>query len=363
MNATSPPAETHNGPFPRPGRTGVLIVNLGTPDAPETGPVRRYLREFLSDPRVIDMNPVGRALLLNLVILPFRPRKSAEAYRLVWGEQGSPLLAHGIALADALRERLGPGIPVELGMRYGRPSIARALARLRERETDRVLVLPLYPQYASATTGSTLEKVFREAARLVNVPDLRTIPPFYDHPGFIRAFTAVGRPVLEEMRPDFVLFSYHGLPEAQVKKADETGRHCLRSDGCCEAIVSANRNCYRAQCFATSRLLARELGLETGRWQVTFQSRLGRTPWIRPYTDEVIAGLPARGFKRVAAFSPAFVADCLETLEEIGMRGKEAFLAAGGEDFRLVPSLNANPVWVDAVEDMVRRPRAWIPGV
>jgi ferrochelatase len=339
-----------------------LIVNLGTPDAPETGAVRRYLREFLSDPRVIDLNPVGRALLLNLVILPFRPQKSAAAYRLIWGEDGSPLLRHGLALVEAVRETLGPGIPVELGMRYGNPSIARALARLREHRVDRVIALPLYPQYASATTGSTLEKIFREASRLVNVPDLRTLPPFYDHPGFIRAFAAVGRPVLEEMRPDFVLFSYHGLPESQVKKSDETGAHCLRADSCCEAVVAANRNCYRAQCVATTRLLARELGLEDGRYQATFQSRLGRTPWIRPYTDEVITELPGRGIKKVAVFSPAFVADCLETLEEIGMRGKEAFLQAGGDEFRLVPSLNAHPQWVDTVVEMILRPRKWVAG-
>jgi ferrochelatase len=271
-------------------------------------------------------------------------------------------LRHGLALVEAVRETLGPGIPVELGMRYGNPSIARALARLRERRVDRVIALPLYPQYASATTGSTLEKIFREASRLVNVPDLRTLPPFYDHPGFIRAFAAVGRPVLEEMRPDFVLFSYHGLPESQVKKSDETGAHCLRADSCCEAVVAANRNCYRAQCVATTRLLARELGLEDGRYQATFQSRLGRTPWIRPYTDEVITELPGRGIKKVAVFSPAFVADCLETLEEIGMRGKEAFLQAGGDEFRLVPSLNAHPQWVDTVVEMILRPRKWVAG-
>jgi len=355
MSASAPLSERPRPPATRPGRSGVLVVNLGTPDVPDTPAVRRYLREFLSDPRVMDMNPVGRFLLLHLVILPFRPRKSAEAYRQIWGEGGSPLLRHGLELVDRLREQLGPETPVELGMRYGNPSIAGALTRLREREVNRVIVVPLYPQYASATTGSTLEKVSREAARLAEGLDFTAVPPFFDHPGFIRAFAEVGRPVLEETRPDLVLFSFHGLPESQVRKADPTGTHCLASSTCCETLSDANRNCYRAQCFATSRLLARELDLGPDRYEVAFQSRMGRVPWIRPYTAEVIAALPARGIKRVVAFSPAFVADCLETLEEVGLRGRESFLAAGGEEFRLVPSLNTHPVWVETVVEMIRR--------
>ena len=349
-------ANTAPSPTPSPagGRGGVLLVNLGTPDAPRTAEVRRYLREFLSDPRVIDMNPVGRAALLNLVILPFRPRKSAEAYAKVWTDRGSPLLVHGEALRDKVRERLGSEAPVELAMRYGRPSIAAGLRALKDRGVDRVVVLPLYPQFASATTGSTLERVYREAGRFWNVPDLATVPAFYDHPGFIRSFTGVGRPVLEAMKPDRVLFSYHGLPERQVLRSDQSGGHCLRSGTCCDAIGEVNRNCYRAQCFATSRLLARGLGLGADQWTVTFQSRLGRVPWIKPYTDLVLADLPRQGVKRVAVFSPAFVADCLETLEEIAIRGRETFLRAGGEDLRLVPSLNDHPGWIDTVVELVR---------
>ncbi len=221
----------------RPGRTGILLVNLGTPDAPRTAEVRRYLREFLSDPRVLDLPALGRAALLNLVILPFRPARSAEAYAKIWTEAGSPLLVHSRAFAEGVRERLGAGVPVELAMRYGRPSIRGALARLREQEVDRVIVFPLYPQYASATTGSTLEKVYREAALFWNVPDLHTVPAFYDHPGFVEAFARVGRPVLEEFRPDFVLMSYHGLPERQVRRGDDSGAHCLADDACCDAVV------------------------------------------------------------------------------------------------------------------------------
>ncbi len=345
----------------RTSRTGVLLVNLGTPDAPRTPEVRRYLREFLSDPRVIDVSAAGRWALVNLVIAPFRSPRSAEAYRKVWTERGSPLLVHGEDLAAAVRERLGPDVPVELAMRYGNPPVGGALERLRAAGADRVVVLPLFPQFASATTGSALEKVYAEAGRLGNVPDLATVPAFFDHPGFIRAFAGTARPVLARLRPDRVLMSYHGLPERQVRRADPTGSRCLASADCCDRLQDANRNCYRAQCFETSRRLAAALGLESGRWQITFQSRLGRTPWIRPYTDLTLAALPGAGVKRVAVMSPAFVADCLETLEEIAIRGKETFLKAGGEAFELVPSLNAGPAWVDTVVDLVREGTVRVP--
>ncbi len=344
-------------------RTGILLVNLGTPDAPEPGPVRRYLREFLSDPRVIDINPIGRALLLNLVILPFRPKRSAAAYREIWTPEGSPLLNHGRALLAALRERI-PEHPIELAMRYGNPSIAAGLERLRDQSCDQLIVLPLYPQYAASSTGSTVEKVYRTAATLWNTPYVAIVPPFYDHPAFLSAFAEVGEPTLAELAPDHVLFSFHGLPERHVT-ASADPKHCLARADCCEQLIDQNRNCYRAQCFATARGLAARLGLgdEHGveqRWSIAFQSRLGRTPWIRPYTDEVIPALAKRGVRKLAVFCPAFVADCLETLEEIGMRAREDFLAAGGERLELVPSLNSHPSWVAAVEQLVREqlPRA-----
>jgi ferrochelatase len=335
---------------------GLLLVNLGSPDAPTTPAVRRYLHEFLSDPRVIDINPVGRAALLYGVILPFRPAKSAEAYRKVWTDEGSPLLVHGRALAAAVAVRLGEGWKVELAMRYGEPAIAPALARFHEAGIDDLVVLPLYPQYAASSTGSSLEAIFRVLSGRWVVPSLRVVPPFYDDPGFLDAFAEVARPILAEGY-DHVLFSFHGLPERQVKKTDDSGRHCLASDACCERIEPVNRHCYRAQSFATARGLAERLGLDAARSSVSFQSRLGRTPWIRPYTDVVLPELLAAGKKRIAVMCPAFVADCLETLEEIGIRAREQFTTAGGERLTLVPSLNATPRWVDVVVDLATRVR------
>lgn len=332
---------------------GVLLVNLGTPDAPQAAEVRRYLREFLSDPRVLDISPIGRWLLLNLIILPTRPARSAEAYRKVWGPDGSPLLSHSRALTEAVRAEL-PDMQVELAMRYGNPSIRAGLTALRARGCDRVVVFPLYPQYASSSTGSSVEAVYREAAALWNTPYLSIVPPFYEDPGFIDAFAQVGAPVLAEMQPDHVLYSFHGLPERHMHKSDVSGAHCLRSADCCETIVAANRHCYRAQCFATAKALTARLGLDPATTSVTFQSRLGRAVWIRPYTDIVLPELARRGVKRIAVFCPAFVADCLETLEEIGIRAEADFKAAGGEALRLVPSLNAHPAWVRAAIDLVR---------
>ena len=331
---------------------GALLINLGTPDAPRSPEVRTYLREFLSDPRVIDINPVGRKLLLEAVILPFRPAKSAAAYRQIWTAQGSPLLVESQALASRVRETLG--IPVELGMRYGNPSIASALSRLVAARVDSIVVAPLYPQYSSAATGSSLEEVFRAAGKLDVVPALSVVPPFFANPAFIESFARQGEPVLAREKPDHVLFSFHGLPERHVKRTDPTGLHCLQSAGCCDKLVDANRDCYRAQCFATARSLAARLALPDNGHTVCFQSRLGRTPWIKPYTDLVLPELAAKGLKRLAVFCPAFVADCLETLEEIGIRAQEQWRSLGGESLALVPSLNATAPWVDALAAMVR---------
>jgi len=349
-------------------RTGILLVNLGTPDAPQTREVRRYLREFLSDPRVIDINPIGRWLLLNLFILPTRPKRSAEAYRKVWTEAGSPLLVYGRELTEALRARM-PEHPIELAMRYGKPSIEGGLTRLRDAGCDRLVVLSLYPHYASSSTGSSLEKVYAEAGKLWNTPYINAVPAFYDHPAFIEAFADVARDQLEALDPQHLLFSFHGLPERQILRSAEplqSPTRCLASPDCCAAMTIQNRSCYRAQCYETARLLARALDLGPGDgslgdagegapgWSVSFQSRLGRTPWIQPYTDEVLPVLAERGVQRVAVMCPAFVADCLETLEEIGIRASDDFVAAGGEVLELVPSLNASPRWVDATEILLR---------
>ncbi|HSP79355.1 MAG TPA: ferrochelatase [Myxococcaceae bacterium] len=332
---------------------GLLLVNLGTPDAPETGPVRRYLREFLSDPRVVDLNPVGRWLLLNLIILPFRPKRSAHAYQSIWTPEGSPLLVHSKALAAAVAERLAGRYEVELAMRYGNPSLPDAVARLKAKGVRDFTVLPLYPQEAASTSGSTLARLYELLAGPWDVANVRAVPAFHGHPAFLEAFAEVARPVIAEARADHVLFSFHGVPERHIRKSDASGRHCLASEGCCEALTDANRHCYRAQCFATARGIAGKLGLEPDGWSISFQSRLGREPWVQPYTDVVLPELAARGVKRLAVLCPAFVADCLETLEEVAMRGAEQFIASGGESLTLVPSLNAHPAWVDTVVRLV----------
>jgi len=341
--------------------TGVLLVNLGTPESPKPSDVRPYLREFLSDPRVIDISPLGRFLLLELVILPFRPKKSGEAYEKIWTERGSPLLFHGLDLSKKVQQRLGAGCVVELGMRYGRPSIAQALGRLRRRGVDRIVVFPLFPQYSSAATGSALEKVFAEAGKLWNTPYLQVVPPFYDHPGFIDSCANVARKTLDGSKAEVVIFSFHGLPERHCIKSDTTGSHCLKRADCCASIVEANRHCYRAQCFETARALADRLGVPEEQRIICFQSRLGRTPWIRPYTDEVIVDLAKRGVKRAVILSPAFVADCLETIEELGIRAVESFRAAGGEELRVVPAVNSEDDWADGVVAIMRDATSWIP--
>ena len=334
-------------------RIGVLLVNVGTPQSPAAADVRRYLGEFLSDPRVIDIHPVARWLLLHLFILPFRPRRSGASYEKIWTEEGSPLLVFGSRFAAALNEALGDGFDVELGMRYGKPSLADALAALHRRGAKKLVVFPLYPQEADSSTGTSLEAVSRLVEGLWSEPELSIVPPFYDVEGLSQAVAAQGRPIVDDVDPDHVLFSFHGLPERHIRKADATGSHCLQSEDCCAAVSSVNSRCYRAQCFATARFVAEALSLEPDRWSVAFQSRLGRTPWIQPFTDVVIEEMAASGTKRLVVFCPAFVADCLETLEEIGIRARESFLAAGGEELRLVPAVNVHPIWVRTAAQLV----------
>jgi ferrochelatase len=334
--------------------TGLLLLNLGTPEAPTTAAVRTYLREFLSDPRVLDMPGVPRAILLNFVILPFRPKQSAHAYRQVWdAERGSPLLYHSRDLAAAVADKLGPAWHVELGMRYGTPSIMSAMVGLQRAVCDRVVVLPLFPQYASSSTGTAIARVLDLARYAWNIPALEVVNQFHDDPGFLGAFEAVAQPALAAARADHVLFSFHGLPVRQIHKSDPTGETCFATRDCCERM--ANRSCYRAQCFATARALATRLQLADGGFTVCFQSRLGNIPWIEPHTDVLLDRLAREGKKRLAVVCPAFVADCLETLEEIGLRARAQFRAAGGEELVLVPSLNSSPAWVDAVVHLAKR--------
>ncbi|RZK15762.1 MAG: ferrochelatase [Hymenobacter sp.] len=337
-------------------RIGVLLVNLGTPDSPQTGDVRRYLNEFLTDGRVIDMPAAVRYPLFQGLVVPLRAPKSAKIYQQLWdAERGSPLLFHGLDLKELLQKELGEGYVVAFGMRYQKPSIENALEELRDAAVDRIIVLPLFPQYAAASTGSVQEKVMDFVKDWWIVPSINFISTFADDPGFISSFVKRGKAELDKHDYDHVVFSYHGIPERHVLKGSFKG-YCQLGK-CCNTYNKNNRYCYRAQCFATSRLLAAGLGLRDDQYTVTFQSRLQsrlRDPWLQPYTDEVIKDFPAKGIKNVLAFSPAFVADCLETTIEVGMEFRELFEENGGEHWQLVPSLNSEPYWVDAVAIMIR---------
>ncbi len=334
-------------------KTGILLLNLGTPDDTSVTAVRRYLREFLSDPRVIDIPKVARWILLNCIILPFRPKQSAKAYRQIWQAQGSPLLIYSQQLATAVRQALGDGYEVELGMRYGQPAIDGAVQRLLAQHCDQIMVLPLFPQYSSAATGSAIEKALEHIQQHWNIPSIRVRSDFYGDPLFIDAYAKV---IAEHLPNDneFVLFSYHGLPERHIDKSGCDRLQTCDRQGTCPAIGDNNRYCYRGQCYATSRQLAQALHLNDAQYDVAFQSRLGRTPWIKPYTDLLLPQLAEQGIKNLTVVCPSFVADCLETLEEVGMRAREQWLELGGQQFTLIPCLNAHPAWVKAVVNFVK---------
>jgi ferrochelatase len=351
--APSPPAKVGAAPGGH-ARTGVLLVNLGTPDAPTPAAVRRYLKEFLGDPRVIDLPGPLRWLLLRAVILPFRPRRSAHAYAQIFTERGSPLRLYTDALAAKLQRALGESHVVAVGMRYGSPLLRDALGALRAAALSRIVVVPLFPQYASASTGTALEAVYAIAGESLTVPHLAIVPPYFDHPAFIEAVAAVARPLLAASDPDHVVMSYHGLPERQIRASDPTGSHCLMRGDCCERIAAANAMCYRAQCVATSRALAHALDLDPDRYTIAFQSRLGRAAWIGPATDKIIPELAANGHRRLAVICPSFVSDCLETLEEIGLRARDQWRGTGGTDFTLIPCVNDHPTWVQGVAALVK---------
>ncbi len=316
---------------------GILLVNLGSPASPSIADVRRYLGEFLMDPRVIDSPWLVRKFVVSAFILPFRPKTSARAYQRIWEPTGSPLLRLSAALRDALAARIT--LPVELAMRYGKPSIQAAIAKLLARDVDEILLIPLYPHHADSTRTTTIEAVTQELVRLGSNVGLKVLPPFYAEPDYLDALAASIRRTISA-NSQLLLFSYHGLPERHLTTADPTGNHCLKTPDCCERPSPAHATCYRHQVYATSRGVATRLGLTSDQWRVSFQSRLGRLPWLKPYTDELLESLPAEGVRHLSIVCPAFVADNLETLEEIGIAGRERFLAAGGESLTLVPCLN-----------------------
>jgi ferrochelatase len=334
---------------------GLLLVNIGTPAAPEPGPVGEYLTQFLMDPRVIDIPWIVRWPLVKFGIVAKRKYLSAEAYRSVWTDRGSPLMRHSEDLRENVAAKLGLEFAVEIGMRYGEPSIQAGLLGLKDQGVREILVFPLYPQYAESSSLTAVEHVQAVAKKTkLDIP-IRFIKRFHSHPGFISAISAKLQPVLAQDRPDHVLMSFHGLPVRHIEKTDLSGgKHCLKENNCCDVMTEVNRDCYRAQCFATARLLAAATGLTPDKYTVSFQSRLGRTPWIEPFTDFVLPELAAKGVKKLAVVCPSFVADCLETVEEMGIRGAEIFLGAGGGTFHLVPCLNGDANWAEAVAAMAR---------
>lgn len=325
-------------------RIGILIAQLGTPDAPTTSAVRRYLRQFLSDRRVVDLNPALWWLILNGIVLLTRPRKSAELYKKVWTENGSPLLVISRNQATGLQQRLQGGdaeVRVELAMRYGNPSTRRAVDRLCQWGAEQILLFPMYPQYSAATTASTYDEVFRELSRLRFVPTLRVVPPYYDDSHYIAVLAQSARERILRMAspPDKILLSFHGIPQRYATLGDP----------------------YPEQCMATARALATAMAWTDADYAVTFQSRFGREPWLQPYTDKTLMALGKQGLKNLVVLCPGFIADCLETIDEIGNLGQEQFQSTGGGTLHLVECLNDRADWLDAMAVIARRELAgWI---
>ncbi len=333
------------------GKTGVLLVNLGTPDSPSVPDVRKYLREFLMDKRVIDTSFISRWLLVNLIIAPFRALKSAIEYRKLWEDRGSPLKFYGEDLVKLVQNSLGNKYTVQLGMRYQSPGIQSALNKLRGSHVDQIVVIPLFPQYAAASTGSVVDKVMEITKDWQIIPSIRFVNNLVEEELFIDAWVEIAEKYMSKEDYDYFIFSYHGLPERQIIKGAVRGQ-CKLGD-CCNSYHGENRYCYRAQCFLTTRLLTERLGIPKEKHMTTFQSRLGKTPWIKPYTDEVLVDLAKKGVKKVLAFSPSFVSDCLETTVEVGELFRDEFIASGGEKWDLVESLNTNPKWVAALSQII----------
>lgn len=333
-------------------KKGILLVNLGTPDSTKVPDVRKYLREFLSDGRVIDIPALPRWMLVNMIIAPFRAPKSAAEYEKLFTDRGSPLKYYTEDIVPMLQARLGEGYSVEYAMRYQSPSIQAGLDKLRRTNVSSLHVIPLFPQYASATTGSVMEKVMNIIGKWQVIPEVKITSQFLEEPLFLDVIENNGRKWMSQHDYDHYVFSYHGLPERQIHKAS-VDDYCQLGQ-CCNSFHEKNRYCYRAQCFQTTRLLAERLGISEQNYTVCFQSRLGKDPWIQPYTEEVLKTLAQEGKKKILAFSPAFVSDCLETTIEVGEAYKEEFIHAGGERWDLVESLNDDPKWVECLAQLAQ---------
>lgn len=335
-------------------KKAILLLNLGSPKSTKTADVRSYLREFLSDPRVLDTNAIIRALVLNLFILPFRPKRSAAAYASVWTDRGSPL----VVMSERQRELLASkvDVPVHLAMRYGEPSVPDVMRKIAGDGTDDLFLVPLYPHYAMSSYETAVVQAMEEAARQKPEMKVTLLQPFYEDPAYIAALADATAPHLEESY-DTLVFSYHGVPERHLRKTDPSHAHCLVVPDCCHCEHPAHATCYRHQCVRTMELLVERLGIPKEKTVLAFQSRLGRDPWLTPQTDKTVERLGREGKKRILVICPSFVTDCLETLEEVAMGCRETFEHAGGEHLKLVPCLNDNEHWIDFLAERCRR---WI---
>jgi ferrochelatase len=333
-------------------KEAILLINLGTPDSPTPAKVGKYLTQFLNDKRVIDISALGRFFLVNCIIVPTRRFKSSKLYQAIWTKEGSPLLLHSIALKNKLQHEVPADVHVELAMRYQSPSIKNALENLRKLRPEKIHIIPLYPQYASSSTGSTLEDVLNRIKGWEVIPSLNVISKFYDHPKFLEALISEAKNY-DVNNYDHVLFSYHGLPERQILKASaHYGNSTCKMGECCNKITANNRFCYRANSMETTRQLVKALNIPEGKYTSAFQSRLD-DKWLKPYSDKVVEELAKKGAKNILVFSPAFVADCLETIYEISSEYQEIFHQNGGNKVTLVKSLNSSDAWVKAVKEIV----------
>lgn len=330
---------------------GVLLVNLGSPDSPTVPDVRRYLNEFLMDRRVIDVAWPIRRFVVGMILIN-RPKESARAYQKVWMKEGSPLVVISKNVVKKLQPRVK--IPIELAMRYQNPSIEEGLRKLVGQGVDDLLLIPLFPHYAMSSFETAVERVKEVAAKIALGMRITVQPPFYNDPGYIAALVLNAGEHLKKGY-DYLLFSYHGLPEGQIKKSDPTGTHCLAKENCCEVANPAHATCYRAQCYQTTKAFVENAGIPREKYSVSFQSRLGKDPWLKPYTDFELERLARQGVKKLLVISPAFVSDCLETIEEIDIRGRETFMRAGGKEFGQIPCLNEHPLWIDTLAGMISR--------
>ena len=327
----------------------VLLVNLGSPDSPSVPDVRRYLNEFLMDERVMDLSWPIRRFVVGMILIK-RPAESGHAYDKIWTKDGSPLVTYSKHVQAELQKRLS--VPVELAMRYQNPSIESAVKKLAATGAKDVLLIPLFPHYAMSSYETAVVRVQELAAKLAPGLKITVQPPYFDSPDFIAALVGSASEFLNKDY-DHLLFSYHGIPERHLHKSDPTGCHCLKVENCCEVASKAHATCYRAQCFATTREFVKLAGIPKEKYSVSFQSRLGKDPWLKPYTDYELVRLAQEGKKRMMVICPAFVSDCLETIEEIGMRGCEDFMKASGKEYTRIPCMNEHPLWIKALENMV----------